>query len=245
MSSTFPITINQGDRQQLTSHQVATVILRHEREKKIFLLHRSVVNCPICVDETYGSECFFCYQCSGIVCKSCAKSYLDTLINEGQVKSISCPTNPSCNTELTPAQIRSLVSREMFHRYDRLLFQSSLESMGDIIYCPRCENPVIATQNSANDINNRIGECATCFYVFCTICRKTYHGINPCQYSAEKLREVYHQYRDGSPEERAALEKQYGKIFNNLMNDMASMETIASTARQCPKCSIFVDVCVQ
>jgi hypothetical protein len=26
------------------------------------------------------------------------------------------------------------------------------------------------------------------------------------------------------------------------MDDMASMETIKSTARQCPQCSIFVDV---
>ena len=57
-----------------------------------------------------------------------------------------------------------------------------------------------------------------------------------------KLREVYAAYRDGTAEERAALEQKYGKIFNRLLDEMASMETIRQTAKQCPHCSIFVDV---
>ncbi|CAF3873593.1 unnamed protein product, partial [Rotaria sp. Silwood1] len=43
--------------------------------------------------------------------------------------------------------------------------------------------------------------------------------------------------------ERVVLERKYGKIFK-LMDDMASMEIIQSTARKCPTCSIYVDVCV-
>lgn len=172
------------------------------------------------------------------------KSYLETLINDGQVRSITCPIDPTCNTELTPAQIASVVEKKIFHRYDRLLFQLSIDSMDDIIYCPRCQKPVIVTQNSGDHLKNTLGECATCSFVFCTLCGKTFHGVNPCQYSESKLQNIYKEYQNGTQEERYALEQKYGKIFNRLMDDMASMETIKSTARQCPQCSIFVDVCI-
>jgi len=108
---------------------------------------------------------------------------LETLINDGQVKSITCPVNSLCHTELTPTQIASIVDKITFHRYDRLLFQLSIDSMDDIIYCPRCQKPVIVTQGSDDHLNNTLGECATCSFVFCTLCGKTFHGVNPCQYT--------------------------------------------------------------
>lgn len=159
-------------------------ITHYERERKLLLLSRTIVTCPVCLNEVYGSDCFSCYTCSGVACKSCTKSYLETLIRDGQVKSISCPINPGCHVELTPAQIASVVDKTTFRRYDRLLFQLSIESMDDIIYCPRCQKPVIITKDNENDLNNRIGECVTCSFVFCTICGKTFHGVNPCQYSS-------------------------------------------------------------
>ena len=56
------------------------------------------------------------------------------------------------------------------------------------------------------------------------------------------MKDIYRDYLNATPEERYALEQKYGKIFNRLMDEMASMETIRSTARQCPSCTIFVDV---
>jgi hypothetical protein len=56
------------------------------------------------------------------------------------------------------------------------------------------------------------------------------------------LKDIYKEYQNATPEERYALEQRYGKIFNRLMDDMASIETIRKTSRQCPHCSIFVDV---
>jgi len=124
----------------------------------------------------------------------------------------------------------------MFHRYDRLLFQLSMDSMDDIIYCPRCQKPVIIVRE-----NNNLGECATCSNVFCILCGKTYHGVNPCQYSANQMTQIYEDYQKASPAERLALEQKYGKVFNNIMDEMASLATIKITARQCPMCSIYVD----
>jgi hypothetical protein len=59
-----------------------------------------------------------------------------------------------------------------------------------------------------------------------------------------KLKGIYKEYQNATPAERFAIEQKYGKIFNRLMDDMASIETIKTTARQCPACSIFVDVCI-
>jgi len=210
-------------------------------KKKLILLSRTIITCPICVIDVYGNDCFSCYSCSSAACKSCIKSYLETIITDGKVKSITCPINPSCNVELTPAQIASVVSKEIFHRYDRLLFQLSIDSMDDVIYCPRCQNPVIITRNTDDNLSNTLGECATCSFVFCTLCGKTFHGVNPCQYTEGQLKDIYKEYQNASPHERYALEQKYGKIFNRLMDEMASMETITRTARKCPHCSIFVD----
>ena len=56
------------------------------------------------------------------------------------------------------------------------------------------------------------------------------------------MKGLFEEYQKATREERNALEQRYGKIFNRLMDEMASMETITRTARQCPQCSIYVDV---
>lgn len=56
------------------------------------------------------------------------------------------------------------------------------------------------------------------------------------------MKDIYKEYQNASPEERLALEQRYGKLLYRVMDDIASVETIKQTARQCPKCSIFVDV---
>lgn len=58
-----------------------------------------------------------------------------------------------------------------------------------------------------------------------------------------KMKGLFEEYQKATQEERNALELRYGKIFNRLMDEMASMDTITRTAKQCPTCSIFVDVC--
>jgi hypothetical protein len=58
------------------------------------------------------------------------------------------------------------------------------------------------------------------------------------------MTEIYKDYQNASDEERVLMEQKYGKIFNRLMDEMASLETIKSTARQCPQCSVYLDVCL-
>ena len=77
-------------------------------------------------------------------------------------------------------QVRELVSPELYSRYDRLLLQSSLDTMADIMYCPRkaCGCAVMV------DWESGMGSCAACNYIFCVYCKRVYHGVSPCKISS-------------------------------------------------------------
>ncbi len=81
---------------------------------------------------------------------------------------------------LTMFQVQELVSPELFARYDRLLLQSSLDGMSDIMYCPRrpCGTPVMV------DEDHNMGTCPSCHLVFCIYCKLVYHGVSPCKIKA-------------------------------------------------------------
>lgn len=81
-------------------------------------------------------------------------------------------------------QVKELVNDKEFERYDQLLLQSTLETMADIVYCPRhlCESPVIV-----EDSNSKMGRCPSCQFVFCTLCKLSYHGLSPCRIKSGKF----------------------------------------------------------
>ena len=78
------------------------------------------------------------------------------------------------------SQVKELVSLEQFLRYDRLLLQSSLDNMSDIVYCPRkpCGCAVMVDQ-----IHN-MASCSACHYTFCIFCKLVFHGVSPCKIRA-------------------------------------------------------------
>jgi len=75
-------------------------------------------------------------------------------------------------------KVKSLVSSELYDRYDRLLLQHYLDTMPDVVYCPRpgCQCAVLTDDSMAT--------CSNCSYVFCIYCRMAYHGISPCRITA-------------------------------------------------------------
>ncbi|KAH1166932.1 hypothetical protein KIL84_016104, partial [Mauremys mutica] len=76
--------------------------------------------------------------------------------------------------------VKELVGEELFARYDRLLLQSSLDLMADVVYCPRpcCQTPVMQEPGCT------MGICSSCNYAFCTLCKMSYHGVSPCKVTA-------------------------------------------------------------
>lgn len=76
--------------------------------------------------------------------------------------------------------MKQLVNEELFARYDRLLLQSSLDLMADVVYCPRqsCGTAVMVEPDTT------MGICSACQYAFCTLCKLGYHGLSNCRINA-------------------------------------------------------------
>jgi E3 ubiquitin-protein ligase RNF14 len=70
------------------------------------------------------------------------------------------------------------VSAELFSRYDEVLLSSLLDTMENMLYCPRpaCQYPVVV------EPGEEMARCPSCTYVFCIYCRMVYHGIEPCRF---------------------------------------------------------------
>ncbi|CAM9330437.1 unnamed protein product, partial [Lampetra planeri] len=91
--------------------------------------------CGICFIEKLGSSCLCFKGCQHVYCKACMTEYFQIQIRDGNVQCLNCP-EPKCTSVATPLQVKELVNEEMFARYDRLLLQSSLDLMADVVYCP-------------------------------------------------------------------------------------------------------------
>lgn len=83
------------------------------------------------------------------------------------------------------SQVKQLVDEELFARYDRLLLQSSLDLMADVVYCPRqsCGTAVMVEPDTT------MGICSACQYAFCTLCKLGYHGLSGCKIPAGNVTE--------------------------------------------------------
>ncbi|XP_068133581.1 E3 ubiquitin-protein ligase RNF14-like isoform X2 [Hyperolius riggenbachi] len=168
------------DRRAIQDVESVAALIRHildfneMQQKKCF--ESKPFLCNICFCEKLGSECTYFMQCSHVYCNSCLRDYFKIQIKDGQVHSLNCP-EIKCTSVATPAQVKELVGDELFSRYDRLLLQSSLDLMTDVVYCPRpsCQTPVI------KEPGGTMGICSGCQYAFCCRCLMAFHGVSPCK----------------------------------------------------------------
>ncbi|XP_053573143.1 E3 ubiquitin-protein ligase RNF14 [Bombina bombina] len=192
--------------------------------------------CNICFSEKLGSECTHFKDCHHVYCNCCLKDYFAIQIKDGQVHALNCP-EPECSSVATPAQVKDLVGEELFSRYDRLLLQSTLDLMADMVYCPRpsCETPVMQEPGCT------MGICTSCQYAFCTLCKMTYHGVSPCKMTSEKLITLRDEYLDTDDIGKHFLEKRYGKrVIQKAVEEMESQEWLEKNSKNCPRCATHI-----
>ena len=94
------------------------------------------------------------------------------------VEYFTCTFVTVVSTEcLVDFQVKELVTNDLFAKYDKLLLQTSLDTMVDVMYCPRpcCQYPVLMEKDS------NMGSCPACHFVFCVLCKLGYHGLSPCK----------------------------------------------------------------
>ncbi|KAG9348049.1 hypothetical protein JZ751_004069 [Albula glossodonta] len=223
------------------------------QQRKVF--EGRVFDCGICFSQKLGSDCLCFRDCQHVYCTACMSEYYTVQIREGTTRALKCPQS-ECNSEATPMQVKQLVGEELFDRYDRLLLQSSLDSMTDVVYCPRrtCGTAVMVEPDNTTAI------CSACGYAFCTLCKQSNHGLYNCRdkraretekgtdtpYASlpnkeEGLRDLWEDYETGSKARRKFLEQRYGrKALQSPLEDALSDSWISENTKECPKCSATI-----
>ncbi|XP_001514922.1 E3 ubiquitin-protein ligase RNF14 [Ornithorhynchus anatinus] len=205
------------------------------QQKKCF--NSKMYLCHICFCEKLGRESMYFSECRHVYCRACLKDYFEIQIRDGQVHCLNCP-EPKCSSVATPGQVKELVAEELFARYDRLLLQSSLDLMADVVYCPRpdCQTPVMQEPGCT------MGICSSCNYAFCTLCKMTYHGVSPCKVTAEKLIDLRNEYLEADEANKRFLEQRYGKrVIQKALEEMESKEWLEKNSKSCPCCGTHIE----
>jgi E3 ubiquitin-protein ligase RNF14 len=64
-----------------------------------------------------------------------------------------------------------VLNSKEFDRWERLLLQRTFDSMDDIMYCPKCQNPIIV-----DEFDNH-AYCFVCRCDFCKLCKENFHAV--------------------------------------------------------------------
>ncbi|XP_078509202.1 E3 ubiquitin-protein ligase RNF14-like isoform X2 [Lissotriton helveticus] len=204
-------------------------ILDFDQVQQLRSFQGKAYTCNICFSEKLGTDCTQFKVCQHVYCKDCLKGYFEVQITEGLVHLLSCPES-MCDSISTPSQVKELVGEELFRRYDRLLLQSSLNSMADVVYCPRlnCQTPVM------KELGGTIGICSNCRYAFCDLCRMTYHGVTPCAQPEEEDDESETVFLPHTPLSRK--QRKFKKWEEAISN-----QCIEEKCKKCPQCEVNIE----
>ncbi|KAG7154428.1 E3 ubiquitin-protein ligase RNF14-like, partial [Homarus americanus] len=165
--------------------------------------------CKVCFADKLGTNCLEFWPCRHVYCKDCMASYF---------------------TELVP--------EDLYQKWDQMLLNSTLSSLGDIQPCPRyhCQYPVTIEEGQ--------GQCPSCKFVFCGICRFGWHGVDPCRLKHSESRKIMELYINGEESERKLLEDQYGKKYLSLLQDeYLSLNYLEKNSKKCPRCQAKIERC--
>ena len=68
---------------------------------------------------------------------------------------VRCPDS-DCKRLLEGDEIQPLVEPALLERWERLTLQKTLDSMEDLVWCPKCEGPVI--DEAADHVSRKSGQ---------------------------------------------------------------------------------------
>ncbi|XP_062280595.1 E3 ubiquitin-protein ligase RNF14-like [Scomber scombrus] len=239
--SSLSLTPAQALQSQLLIYDAA-------QKQKVFA--STFFDCGVCFMGWPGSQCVQLMEYGHVFCKACLANFCEVQIKEGNVQGVTCP-QADCTATPAPAEIKSLVGEELFSRYDRLLLQSTLDSMPDVVYCPRrtCGSAVILEKGS------NVAICSLCNFVFCVTCKKTYIGTGVCckkkkqtvkdslqahvdlPQSKEGLMALWDDYVSGSKQRQHLLESRYGgNTLNVTVEGCLTENWLVLNSKNCPYC---------
>lgn len=212
-------------------------LTKYTKDKEEEEYNNNWFTCGVCLEEKQGKDFTNFSGCDHKYCKLCMKSYFEIQIQEGNVQSLLCPKE-KCDSQATLSQIRDLVTPELYVRYDKLLLNSILECMSDVVYCPRifCQTPVILEPDCS------MGICPSCGFVFCIYCKMVYHGVASCQFKAEERKKIRDEYLKADKEEKLKMERRFGRrTLQMLVDEALSEEWVKNNSKNCPNCNSCIE----
>ncbi|KAI3859468.1 hypothetical protein MKW92_027237 [Papaver armeniacum] len=135
--------------------------------------------CCICLSDHPGTS-FVRLPCKHFFCRKCMEIYSTVHAKEGVA--ILCP-QIKCRELVPLGLVKSLLGDERFEKWESLLFHKTLDSMSDIVYCPRCDMACLQGED-------HLAQCTKCFFTFCGLCGDRLHVGAQCMPVEEKLKSL-------------------------------------------------------
>lgn len=148
-----------------------------------------VVTCDICLCECPVDEMYLLESCRCCFCKSCIQQYIEVMITDGSIFSITCPAR-SCKKHgvFGSSEIQKLINANLFDRYQRLRFEREVDLDPSRTFCSRAGCETVCYVSSPTDQahvailspRSRPVQCPACAYLFCAMCKEAWHDKKTC-----------------------------------------------------------------
>ncbi|XP_071117850.1 E3 ubiquitin-protein ligase RNF14-like [Haliotis cracherodii] len=212
--------------------QAVSTLLQFSQVQTDVEFYRSNHECHVCYEELPGNQFYRMKDCEHHYCRECITAYCEHHVTMGTVENLRCP-DTDCDAFVPPNIVQSVLPADEFDRWERLMLQKSLERMSDVVWCPRCNNPVIREEED----HLNLGHCTTCFFSFCTLCRDPWHQGEPCQTAEDKLNAAEKKAPNASEADRKRLEA----IKKKLAEELKTKIEMSKKSRQCPVCTVPIE----
>lgn len=216
---------DRGLSRRFTPDTVIPLLIRYNEDRKIDSFLKSLHTCFICFTEQLGKN-FVRLPCRHIFCGGCMKQYASINVKEGTVKRLKCP-DTMCKGSIPPTILKQLLEDHEFIRWETLLLQKTLDSMVDVVYCPRCE--VVCIEDDDHYV-----QCAGCLFSFCSLCRGPRHVGQECM-SAESRLHIIQERQQGMKSGTDRRKKE-----QNYLNELLNLKYMKEEAKQCPTCKMAI-----